>query len=59
MLSNDLLNGAKVASDFVGVTPRVIYALVEQEALPFNRIGKRLYFRKSELEAAFRSQGAS
>ena len=59
MLSNDLLNGAKAASDFVGVTPRVIYALVEQEALPFRRIGKRLYFRKSELEAAFRSQGAA
>lgn len=60
MLSNDLIVGAKAASEFTGgtITPRNIYNLVEQGHLPVIRKGKRLYFRKSELEAAFRSEAA-
>lgn len=56
MLSEDLLAGANAAAKFVGVKPRAIYHLTEQGHLPVIRKGKRLYFRKSELEAAFRSE---
>tara|TARA_B100000678_G_scaffold10920_1_gene8843 strand:+ start:4163 stop:4264 length:102 start_codon:yes stop_codon:yes gene_type:complete len=33
--------------------------MCETGLLPHVKKGKRLYFRKSELEAAFRSQGAA
>lgn len=58
MLSDDLLPGANAAADFIGVTPRAVYHLVEAGHLPVIRKGKRLYFRKSELEQAFRSEAA-
>lgn len=58
MLSDDLLPGANAAAAFIGVTPRAVYHLVEAGHLPAIRKGKRLYFRKSELEAAFRSEAA-
>lgn len=56
MLSEDLLAGATAAAGFVGVSPRAIYHMTEAGHLPVIRKGKRLYFRKSELEAAFRSE---
>ncbi|CAN5198716.1 hypothetical protein BH10PSE12_BH10PSE12_36470 [soil metagenome] len=56
MLASDLLTGANAAATFMGVAPRMVYHLVETGHLPVIRKGKRLYFRKSELEAAFRSQ---
>ena len=59
MLSNDLLAGASAAAAFAGLTPRAIYHLVDQGHLPVIRKGKRLYFRRSELEAAFRSDTAN
>jgi len=55
MLANDLLTGANAAAAFVGLTPRAVYHMVEAGHLPAIRKGKRLYFRKSELEAAFRT----
>ena len=55
MLSEDLLVGANAAAAYVGVKPRAIYHLSENGLLPVLRKGRRLYFRKSELEAAFRS----
>lgn len=55
MLSDDLIAGAVGAANFVGVTPRTIYHMAEKGLVPTIRKGKRLYFRKSELEAAFRS----
>ena len=58
MLSADLLSGAIKAADFIGVTPRTVYHMVERGDLPVIRKGKRLYFRKSELEAAFSSEAA-
>jgi len=58
MLSDDLLAGAEAAAAFVGITPRAIYHLVESQNLPVIRKGKRLYFRKSELERAFTSETA-
>ncbi|MBB3475598.1 helix-turn-helix domain-containing protein [Sphingomonas sp. BK345] len=58
MLSEDLLDGANAAAAFIGVKPRVIYHLAEGGHLPVIRKGRRLYFRKTELEAAFSSQAA-
>ena len=58
MLSHDLLSGAKAAADYTGESPRAIYHLVERGHLPVIRKGRKLYFRKSELEAAFRSDAA-
>lgn len=55
MLSEDLIVGAIAAAKYAGLKARVIYHLVEKGHLPVIRKGKRLYFRKSDLEAAFRS----
>ena len=59
MLSEDLLAGADAAAIYLGVKARVIYHMTEAGHLPVIRKGKRLYFRKSELEAAFRSDGGN
>jgi excisionase family DNA binding protein len=59
MLSEDLLSGAKQAAAYIGTTERQIYHLVEAGHLPAIRLGRRIYFRKSELDATFRSQTAS
>ena len=56
MLSMDLLSGAKAAADFIGETPRAVYHMADKGLLPCIRKGRKLYFRKSELEAAFRSE---
>lgn len=51
----DLLNGATSAAAYLGLTRRQIYMLVDQGLVPCVRKGRRLYFRKSELERAFSS----
>lgn len=56
LLADDLLAGATAAAKYVGLTPRAVYHLVESDHLPVIRKGKRLYFRKSELEEAFKSK---
>ena len=58
MLADDLLHGAKGAARYSGLTERTIYHLVENDRLPVVRLGKRLYFRKSELEKALTAQVA-
>jgi len=58
MLNADLLSGAKAAADYMGQPVRAVYHLTEKGHLPVIRKGRRLYFRKSELEAAFRSDAA-
>jgi excisionase family DNA binding protein len=55
MLSQDLIAGAKSAAEYLGVKPRLVYRLVETQQIPVIRKGRTLFFRKSELEAAFRS----
>lgn len=61
MLGNDLIKGAKgVEADTNGViTARQVYHMVEQGRLPVIRKGRCMYFRRSELEAAFRSEANS
>lgn len=51
----DIIDGAQGAADFLGVSRSVIYGLVRHERIPVIRKGRKLFFRKSELEAAFRS----
>ena len=58
MLSVDLIAGAVEAADYIGVSPRTVYHMCENGTLPHVKRGKRLFFRKSELEAAFRSETA-
>lgn len=56
MLNNDLLSGAKAAAAYIGETPRAVYHMAERGHLPVIRKGRKLYFRKSELERAFSSE---
>ena len=39
----------------LGISPRAVYHLVEAGHLPAIKKGRKLYFRKSELEKAFSS----
>ena len=57
MLNADLLNGARAAAEYTGLPVRTIFHLVEKGNLPVIRRGKKLFFRKSELERAFSSEG--
>jgi excisionase family DNA binding protein len=52
-MNTDLIEGAADAATFTGLSRRKIYRLVEQGHMPSVRKGRRLYFRKSELDAAF------
>lgn len=53
MLADDLLPGASAAAAYIGVTPRAVYHMSEAGLLPVVRIGRRLFFRRSELDRAF------
>lgn len=57
MLGNDLIKGAKAVESETGgvITQRQVYHMVENGQLPVIRKGRSMYFRRSELEAAFRS----
>lgn len=61
MLLNDLIKGAKAIEVETGgaITARQVYHLVERGQLPVIRKGRSMYFRRSELEAAFRSEIAA
>lgn len=54
-LADDLVAGADGAAVYSGLSARAIYHLVEAKQLPVIRKGRRLYFRKSELDRAFTS----
>lgn len=58
MLNADLIHGAAAAAEFTGLPRRTIYNMVEKEQLPHIKRGRRLFFRRSELEAAFRSDSS-
>jgi excisionase family DNA binding protein len=57
MLGNDLIKGAKAVEVETGglITQRQVYHMIENGRLPVIRKGRAMYFRRSELEAAFRS----
>jgi excisionase family DNA binding protein len=50
---DDLLSGADAAAAHLGLTRRTVYRLADAGQIPCRRKGRRLYFRKSELELAF------
>jgi excisionase family DNA binding protein len=56
-MNTDLIEGAAKAATFTGLSRRKIYRLAEQGHVPVIRKGRRLYFRKSELERAFSVEG--
>lgn len=58
-MTNDLINGAADAASFTGLTRRQIYRLTEQGLLPVIRKGRRLFYRRSELEATFTATDTS
>lgn len=57
-LSDDLLSGAKEAANFIGLPQRAVYRLTENGQLPVIRKGRRLFYRKSDLEKAFQAEVA-
>ena len=52
-LSEDLLDGAAAAAEFLGLTRRTVYRMTEAGELPVVRKGTKLFYRKSALERAF------
>ena len=48
----DLLYGVPAIADYLGVTKRTAYHLVETKRIPFFRMGKILCSRRSKLMAA-------
>jgi len=58
-LSEDLITGADAAAAHMGLPVRSIYHMVQSGQLPVIRKGRRLYFRKTELEQSFRSQAVA
>lgn len=57
-LSSELLDGVKDIAQFLGKTERATYHLIYNGHLPVIRKGRKIYARRSELEAAFRSEAA-
>jgi len=57
-MQSDLISGAEAAAAYTGLPRRVIYRLTEQGHLPVRRMGRRLYYRKSELDQAFAGHSA-
>lgn len=58
-LASDLLAGAEAAARYIGVSRRIVYGLTDRGLLPVVRMGKRLYYSKSALDAAFTSAVAN
>lgn len=52
MIKDDIIVGARAAAEHIGLSQRFIYAMVERGDVPVIRSGRRLLFRKSELERA-------
>ena len=55
MLSNDLIKGARAAAAYLGMSERSVYHMTERGQLPVIRKGRTLFYRKTDLEAAFRA----
>lgn len=56
-LSDDLLEGAEEAAKFLQLRGgrRAVYRLTEGGHLPVTRKGRKLFYRKSDLERAFQA----
>lgn len=58
-MNTDLLAGAASAAAYTGLTRREIYRLADQGHVPVVRKGRRMFFRKSELDQAFSAKEAA
>ena len=60
-LSNDLLSGADAASEYTGgiISPRAVYRMAASGQLPVVKKGRKLFFRKSDLERTFQSEAVA
>lgn len=58
-MNSDLIVGADGAALYTGLSRRTVYRLVEEGHIPAVRKGRRLYFRKSELDRAFSTREAA
>lgn len=58
-MHSDLMVGAESAASYTGLSRRTVYRLVDEGRLPVVRKGRRLYFRRSELDRAFSAQEAA
>jgi excisionase family DNA binding protein len=47
----DEIGGLDLAREVTGLAARTIYKLTHRRTIPHRRVGGRLYFRRSELEA--------
>ncbi len=55
-MHTDLMVGAESAASYTGLSRRTVYRLVDEGRLPVVRKGRRLYFRRSELDRSFSTQ---
>lgn len=57
-LGADLLTGADEIAAYIGWPPRRVYRAVEKNLIPYFKKGSLILARKSEINAAFRSDAA-
>lgn len=57
-MHTDLMVGAESAASYTGLSRRTVYRLVDEGRLPVVRKGRRLYFRRSELDRTFSAKEA-
>lgn len=53
MLDGDIIRGTKAAAQYLGFTERQLWHMVYEGRVPHVRKGRRLFFRKTELERSF------
>ena len=56
MLSCDIIRGTKAAAEYLGFTERQLWHMVYEGRVPHVRKGRRLFFRKSELDRSFAAE---
>lgn len=58
-MHEDLIAGADTAAAHLGLPRRTVYRLADEGRIPVIRKGRRLYFRRSELDKAFSAAEAA
>lgn len=54
-LKDDLMDGGKAIADFLGPSEQATYRMIAKGEIPVIRIGKKIFGRRSEISARFRS----
>lgn len=58
-LADDILSGVPAIARHIGKTERATYHLIYNNRVPHFKIGGRIHARRSEINAAFRSETAN